>query len=597
MVAMPERRIDAIGKADAALWNSAKLSKISPNFLKVISGQLSHLPTGEMMRAVVQKAAKGAFTITLNGETFIIKGLPASLLGKEVGFITRQTTNAGKSGIELLWLGLGQVKNKASRSTGQTTVQTTAQTTSQQARGSVNVLSGLTADLIANGKSGKVMQGRIDSIQADKMTLSLSLTDPKNPARNITRQIQTTVMHDLKQGQQFSARIQPGINQRTVLEILSPQTMRQSGSAAPVKASAPLQMASFAMPAGNIVPALVQKRLANGHIQISIQGVTVETPAPKMVAQGDLLMLRMIKSPAQFQFVSVQKNIAEKAMAVVKNNISVSQEPLAQSMSAIRTLIPTLIKADLPDIKGLGQLNAWMTASQSSPQQPINGEHLARLIGESGTGLESKLLGLIQKLAHNPALQQDLKTIMLQLANIQTQSGNINHAGLIKILSELGHHGATRIETTQALNVLAQIQGDPIRFELPMLLGQQLVNVQMSLQQQYQQPSNDSEPGGAPKQAYSVLFALELSGLGNLRVDASISDTSVHARIYSEQADAGQFIRNHIQRLQTRLQDLGYKEVFLLASQAAPDTEKQRRFDQLTHLAPVSSLNLLDVIA
>jgi len=143
--------------------------------------------------------------------------------------------------------------------------------------------------------------------------------------------------------------------------------------------------------------------------------------------------------------------------------------------------------------------------------------------------------------------------------------------------------------------VLAQMQGEPIRFEIPVLFGQQLVNVQMSMQQQGQQSSGHTGEG-ASDQAYHVLFALELSGLGDMRVDASISETTVHARIYSDEAGVGQFIRSHMQRLETRLQDLGYKEVYVLASPSAPDAEKQRHFDQLTHLAP-ASLNLLDVIA
>jgi hypothetical protein len=220
------------------------------------------------------------------------------------------------------------------------------------------------------------------------------------------------------------------------------------------------------------------------------------------------------------------------------------------------------------------------------------------MMRDSGAGLEAKLLALSQQLAantpQNAALLHDLKTIMLQLS--QAQPSNINHAGIIKILAELSQHSTARIETNQALNVLAQLQGDPIRFELPMLVGQQLVNVQMSVQQQGQQPSDQTGQGSGSDQSYHVLFALELSGLGNMRVDASISDTSVQARIYSDQAGAGQFIRSHIQRLETRLQDMGYKEVYVLAAPSAPDAEKQRRFDQLIHMAP-ASLNLLDVIA
>jgi len=592
---MPENRIDAIGKADATSWNAAHLSKGSPNLLRIISGQLSRMSAGEVMSAVVQKADKGAFKVTLNGETFTIKGLPVSLLGKAVSFVARPSPLTGKSGIELFWLGPSRVKNQTSQTVTQSAAKAAVKISPQQARMSANILSGLPADLVEHSKSGKVINVRIDSIQAGKMTMTTAMADPKNPAIKIMHQIQTSVLHGLKQGQQFSARIQTGLNNQAVLEILPQQAVSPAAIKRTGTSPASLQMASFTLAAGDITPALVQKRLPNGHIQINIQGIRIETPAPKGIVQGDLLILRMNKPPAEFQLLSVHKNAAENAMAVVKNNLSISHEPLASSMVAMRNMLPALATSGMPNMDAFAQLGAWFSSSAAEQKQPVSGEYLARLMRDSGSGLEAKLLGVAQKSVHNPSVLNDLKALMLQLSNVQ--SSNINHAGMIRILTELSQHSTARIETNQALNVLAQMHGDPIRFELPMLVGQQLVNVHMSLQQQYQHASDDSVQGDTPEQAYSILLALDLSGLGHVRVDASISDTTVHARIYSDQTAAGQFIRDHMQRLEERLQGLGYKEVFLLASQAAPDADKQRRFDQLTHLAPVSSLNLLDVIA
>lgn len=582
---MPERRIDAAGKVDAAIWNSVQLSKGSANALRVISGQLSKIPGGEMMYAVVKQAGKGAFNITLNGETFIVKGLPASLLGKEVGFVARHTAASGKAGIDLFWTGPGRAQ------------QAGIQANEQQSRPQTEILSRLPANLLANVKSGKIMAGQVDQIQAGKMIVNISQTDPVHPAKTTMHQIQIAVVNTLKQGQHFSARIQPGINNKAMLEILPQQQVDSLTAKAVAKPALALHMASFTLAAGEMTPAIVQKRLANGHIQLNVQGVTVETPAPKTVSQGDSLMLRMIKPPAEFQLISVQKNVAEKAMAVVKNNIPVMHEPLAQNITAIRNILTTLVASGMQGMDGLAALEAWLGASTVEQKQALGGERLARLMRDSGAGLEAKLLSLSQKTTttgpQNTALTHDLKTIMLQLANVQ--SSNINHAGMLKILTELSQHSAARIETTQALNVLAQAQGEAIRFELPMLVGQQMVNVYMSLQQQEHQTSDDAQTGGGRDQSYNVLFALELSGLGNMRVDAAVSDTAVHARIYSDQTGVEQFIRNHLQRLETRLQDLGFKEVYLLASQSAPGMEKQRQFEQLTHMAP-ASLNLLDVI-
>ncbi len=579
---MPEGKIDAIGKADAASWSAVSLSKGSPNVLRIISGQLSHMPAGEVMSAVVQKAAKGAFKISLNGETFIIKGLPASLLGKAVSFVARQSSFAGKAGIELFWLGPSRIKN------------TGAQATAQQARPRAEIMSRLPADLLTHMKSAKVMSARLEHVQAGKMTMSLSVPDPKHPAKVLAHQIQTTVVGRLKQGQTVSVRMHAGIHNKVELEILPQQTIHQAATKHASKDALPARMATFQLAVGDVAAAMVQKRLPNGQVQLNIQGKLVETAAPESVAKGDVLLLRMSKAPAEFQLMSVQKNTADKMMTVLKSNLPVSHEALSQNMTTIRNLLPALINTDLPVNSALPALENWLAASVSSGDKPVNGERLGQLIRQSGTGMETKLLGLSQQAAHHPAMLHDLKALMLQLSNVQ--SSHASHAEIIRVLTELAQHSTARIETNQALNVLAQMHGDPIRFELPMLVGQQLVSVYMSVQQQYQSSSEEAEQGGGSEQSYSVLFALDLTGLGKMKVDASISDTSVHARIYADQAGVGQFIREHIQRLETRLQDLGYQEVFLLAAQTPPDAEKQRSFDQLTSMAP-SSLNLLDVIA
>jgi len=580
---MPERRIDAISKADSIAWSTVHLSKGSSHLLKIISGQLLHMPTGEVMSAVVQKAAKGAFKITLNGETFIIKGLPASLLGKEVGFVARQITLAGKDGVDLFWLGQGKPKNIAT------------QPTTPQARPRAEILSRLPTHLLSHMQGGKAISAHIDHIQAGKMAVSISLPDPENPSTSIRHHIQTTVINHLKQGQNISVRIQPEGNNMAL--VVLPQQKGQMVNSTAIRTTPKLAMASIPLATGDITATVVQKRLPNGHIQLNIQGITVETEAPSAITSGDMLTLRMTKAPAEFELISVQKHVAETAMGVVKNNLSVSHESLTQSITAIRNIMPALLSNDVPTdmqaTNGIGQLKNWLSASTSGQQQPISGDHLARLMRDSGGGLEAKLLSLAQQPGHSATLLQDLKSILLQLSGIQ--SDNSQKAEAIKILSELSQHAAARIESTQALNVLAHIQGDPIRFELPMLVGQQLVNVQMSLQQQEQQTSGGEERGDSI-QPFNVLFALELSGLGKMKVDASISDKSVHARIHSSQTAVSSFIRENIQRLETRLHDLGYQDVFLLAAQTPPDADKQRRFDQLTNMAP-ASFNLLDVIA
>jgi len=177
----------------------------------------------------------------------------------------------------------------------------------------------------------------------------------------------------------------------------------------------------------------------------------------------------------------------------------------------------------------------------------------------------------------------------------EQSSGKVHSPEILRLITEASQQSISRIEVGQALNVLANIQGEPLRVEFPMLVGQQLINVQMAVQQNNDYNQQDQTASNNSGDSYSVLFALGLSGLGQLRVDANVSDKSVHARIYNENPDVRHFIQEHIHRLDERLQNLGFKEVHLIASPSKPAEEKQARFDELTGMHP-TSFSLLDVL-
>ncbi|MDQ6998948.1 MAG: flagellar hook-length control protein FliK [Mariprofundus sp.] len=581
---MPDRRIDAIGKTDATAWNSTQLPKGSPNMVRVLSGVLSNASTGSVMHAMVQKAANDAFKITLNGEPFVIKGLPASLAGKEVAFIVQKSSTLPNAKAELFWVGASQTGALGKQTQGAQTA-----TSGQQSQGlaanskHANILSTLPTGV----KTNQTLSGQIASIHGKQMSITIMVPDGKG--QSTPHIIQTTTIAGLKEGQQIAARVVMGSNNKSMLEILPQQNTNQvSGKqATPVN-----KMAHFTLAAGDRAAAFVQQRLDNGNVQLNIQGKIVETAAPANVQKGDVLMLKMNKPPSDFQLLSIHKNAAAKALGTLKANLVGNTQSMAQHITNIRNIIPNIPVNEATPMSPLPLLESSLKTHEISSSQPLTGDRLMQMMRNAGSGLEAKLLQLSQNPALSPAMQQDLKSIMLQIAN--QQGGNTHQNELVRAISELAQQSVSRIETTQALNVLAQVQGEPTRIELPMLVNQQMVNVQLSMQQQSSYEQNSSEENGSANQSFNVLFSLELSQLGNIRVDANISDNTVHARIYNDNSTCSRFLLDNIQRLEERLHQLGFEKVYLVASQQQPSVEKQRSFDQLTQMLP-ASLNLLDI--
>jgi len=594
---MADRRIDAIGKSDATAWNSTQLPKGSPNQVRILSGSLAQTTPGTVIHAMVQKDNNGAYKVVLNGEAFLIKGVPDSLAGKNVAFIVQKPMNQANGKAELFWIGATQSDTEGKQTQGSTQANLQTSNSKQNHLQSskskqdhlqtshskqVHVISTLPGGI----KEGQIISGRIETVHGKQMSINMMVPDTKDPMKSNPHMILTTSMHGLKEGQQVSVKVIPDINYKPALEITPQQPMNQAG----IKTSqAATQMAHFKLAAGDTTPAFVQQRLSNGHVQLNIQGTSVETPAPNHVQKGDVLILKMNKPPSDFQLLSVQKNIAGKALSTLKANLSDSNTPMAQNITTIRNVVANAPISDITPINALSLLESSLKANEVSSTQPLDGGRLKQIIHHAGTGLEAKLL---QTPSLNPAIQQDLKLIMLQLANHQT--GTAQQTELIKTLTELAQQSVSRIETSQALNLLAHLQGEPIRVELPMLVNQQIINVQLSMQQQTTYDHDNSQEEHNSDESYNILFSLELSQLGNIRVDANISDTTVHARIYNDNKDSNLFILDNIQRLEARLLQLGFKEIYLLASQQQLTTEKQQQFDQMEQMLP-ASLHLLDI--
>ncbi len=194
---------------------------------------------------------------------------------------------------------------------------------------------------------------------------------------------------------------------------------------------------------------------------------------------------------------------------------------------------------------------------------------------------------------------------------------NIRHHGLKALLLDLiensrqqwmtseivktthaSRQGAARVESQQVLNLIASMQTDPIRFELPMFIGGQLISVYLSIQQE-QRENHDHGGSNARqnqnKQSYNILFALDLAGLGALRIDARISPASVYANFYHDSDAARQFVQHNIRRLEGKLHSLGYQGIYLGTAPAKQMAhEKNTQFEQLINNAPGSD-GLLDI--
>jgi len=407
---------------------------------------------------------------------------------------------------------------------------------------------------------------------------------------------------------------------KLVLESLKPSQTTPTNAATNLATGTPVQKSNInqlgSLAAGKVITASVGERLPSGNITLQWQQQRFEAPAPTHVRAGDVLQLEVRQdnhsSKPSLRVLDWVPQPKSKAAQLLRQHVG-KADSTQQTLNTLRHISSNIAQAGSSQInsaqvnipqaasstpsnqslaQSLSSLQNWADYYALTPEKGVDGSRIANLMRHLGQHFESSLLqhrhSTIEQLQQ--LKQHDLKALLLQLAD---DAGAFTKTAESTQVKQTAERGLARIESQQALNLLAMAQADPIRFELPMMVQGQWVNVLLSIQQDMHESS--SEHNYSQGTSHHILFALDLNGLGALRVDAHIGDASVHAKFYHENDDSRQFIQENIQKLQEKLKSIGFDDVYLNSAeekQLNPATSLQ--FQQLINHAP-SSDGLLDI--
>ncbi|MES0371481.1 MAG: flagellar hook-length control protein FliK [Mariprofundaceae bacterium] len=392
----------------------------------------------------------------------------------------------------------------------------------------------------------------------------------------------------------------PELILKSATRISPPSAASQSKASQSITASKADPVSRPAIPESGLLTAKVEQRLSNGKIAFQWQGQQFEAPAPSTVKPGDMLLLKSVqggKTPT-LEVIDLVKNLSEKAITLFKQRIAMS-EPLSQ---VLRNLTAPSSPASAnerplpqPVTTQLGALTTLLENYTVTANKPLDGHRLASMIRNSGQLYEA-LLGREQQSGERSApqtTQKDIKAVLLKLVEL-TQS--MDRTSRTMNILQASEQGAARIESQQAINLLAFQQAEPVRIEFPLIMQGMLSAVQMAISMEMAADyETDIEAEKSSSDTFNILFALELSQLGSVKVDARITSHSVHATIYSEMSEARHLFQEHISRLTERLEALGFNDVQLSTSSGNElIEEKKESFSRLQLGLPMSK-GLLDV--
>jgi len=571
--------------------------------LRVVRGDLQQLKQGEMLRVLIPEVTQGKADVQIQGKSITLEGLSQSLQGKTITVIVLK---AGKHP----FLEIQQTQR-----------QTQAKTTEAE-------------------RPSPPFQINLEQSHSKAFTVAFKSSPPAWLVH--TRQTLSTIVTE-QHGKQITLRIIPpesGNHRQSDTETGSakqPQLLHIESSARAIQVgerfdiqlitsrqhakqllqlqpkslsiTKPATPPAFALPTNETIITEVKQRLASGHITFQWKNQSFESPAPAHVQPGDVLHLKVVQTGKK-PTLNVMGHIPQakaKATTIFRQHIgkTAPQQHVLNTITRISSEISTSTRTidpqpgatsvSSPLTTTLSNLNNWIDSYAIHADQAVDGTHIASVLRHMGQHYESNLLQHLNDSRQNlqNITQHDLKAILLELIKA-TKSHDLTSAA-----GRIGHaakQGVAHIESQQAANFIAALHpGNPMRFDLPILIQGQLSNVYISIRQEHDSQHQHHDDSAVENQAYNILFALNLTSLGALRIDASITDKSVSARFYHDNDKARQYVQKNIQRLVSKLESIGYQRIYLgTAPKHQMNHEKQDQFARLVNNTPNRD-GLLDI--
>jgi hypothetical protein len=340
---------------------------------------------------------------------------------------------------------------------------------------------------------------------------------------------------------------------------------------------------------GQEISATIVGELDDGRIILNMGGVLIEANNPGGLASGQNLRLRV-----DFLEPQVMLHIVEQELTIESEASSLLRQRLPGLTEEDKTLIAfqeklasstILLDEALPQTS-LEKLRSFL-ADILDNQRPLNPERLMQFVRDSGLHYESKLFRAVAENSPNLTgiADSDLKGLLLgALDDLQTGAvwGEPGHA----IAGQLDH-----LEIQQAVNLLAQLEGQPLQIRIPFFTGAGFTNVALSVQRD----GNGRDESGKSSQGYTIMFLLDLDNFGRTRIEAHLKAQDLRVIFYVDQNDSVEELRRELPGFALTLKAIGYREVLLAAKTTAKMPEEQQHGFEALALGVPPNIHLLNV--
>ena len=340
---------------------------------------------------------------------------------------------------------------------------------------------------------------------------------------------------------------------------------------------------------GQEIDAVVLQLLPGDRLLLELEGRQIEAESPSGLSAGQRLLLRVEQLQPQLvlHITELEPTLEAEAARLLRALL-----PAHADAGALLEQLASLLDSETegpPIAASLTKLKEAITAllSDGAPATP---ERLKNLFQDGGIYYEAKLL-----LAAKDDPQRFRETVGGDLKGLLLSALKEAAGGAVPVeLKSAVNAQLNNIETQQAVNLLAQLDGGTFQFQIPFFTGAGFSTAALSVERD---GKGGTESLGKPAGGYNLLFLLDLENFGRTRIDAHVSERELCVIFYVDRESSIALLRQELPSFREALLAMGYHEV-LLAAKPLKDipAEKRQKFDAISVGAP-TSIHLLDVKA
>jgi hypothetical protein len=356
------------------------------------------------------------------------------------------------------------------------------------------------------------------------------------------------------------------------------------------------QRANASLPAlelGQELEGMVVEELGGGRLLLKVGATLIEAEGPGELGAGQHLRLRVEQLQPQvlLHVTEIEPTLDAEAARLLRAHLPAHADSaeLLDSLQHKLAAVLDPLSAGGPTAEKLTRLRDSIDTLLVG-KRPLTSEKLQSLARDGGLFYEAKLFSAAANEGEQLLKIGDVDLKGLLLSALEESGASAFSTGLQNALrAQLDN-----IETQQAVNLLAQLDGGAFQLQIPFFTGAGFSTAVLALEPDGHGPDGGS---GTGKNGYSVLFMLDLENFGRTRIDAYVAGKELRAVFFVDNGESLQIIRQELSGFRETLLALGYSNIQVTAKPLRDlPADKQEKFAALA-AGSRSSIHLLDMKA